>query len=161
LIGGKGIDNLTGGSGSDTFLFSKGDTGQAAGKFDIITDFAKGTTGTGDLIDYSNALVIGGGATSAASTEASINQSIGIASFAAGSGTTISDALNDIASNFTRATDTVGEFAFFKINNSGNYHLFISDGVKGVGANDIVVQLTGISDISSIDVAGGNLTLLG
>jgi Ca2+-binding RTX toxin-like protein len=161
LMGGKGVDNLTGGSGSDTFLFSKGDTGQAAGKFDIITDFTKGTTETGDLIDYSNALVIGGGATSATSTEASINQSIGIASFATGSGTTISDALNDIASNFTKATDTAGEFAFFKINNSGNYFLFISDGVKGVGANDIVVQLTGISDISSIDLAGGNLTLLG
>ena len=106
-------------------------------------------------------MVIGGGATSATSTEASINLSIGIASFAAGSGTTISDALNDIASNFTKATDTAGEFAFFKINNSGNYFLFISDGVKGVGANDIVVQLTGISDISSIDLAGGNLTLLG
>ena len=160
LIGGKGIDNLTGGSGSDTFLFSKGDTGQAASKFDIITDFAKGTTGTGDLIDYSNALVIGGGATSATSTEASINQSIGIASFATGSGTTMTGALNDIASNFTKATDTAGEFAFFKINNSGNYFLFISDGVKGVGTNDVVVQLTGISDISSIDLTSGNLSLV-
>ena len=160
LIGSKGVDNLTGGSGSDTFLFSQGDTGQAAGRFDVITDFAKGTTGTGDLIDYSNALVIGGGATSATSTEASINQSIGIASFASGSGTTLADALNDIASNFTKATDTAGEFAFFKINNSGNYFLFISDGVKGVGSNDVLVELTGISDLSSIDLTSGNLSII-
>lgn len=161
LIGGKGIDNLTGGSGCDSFLFSQGDTGQAAGKLDVITDFAKGATGTGDLLDYTAALTIGGNSAVATASEASINSSNGIASFAAASGTTLTDALNDIASRFSKATDTVGEFAFFKINNSGDYFVFISDGVKGAGTNDVVVQLMGISDIGSIDLSGGNLSLLG
>lgn len=161
LIGGKGVDNLTGGSESDTFLFSQGDTGQATGKCDVITDFAKGAIGIGDLIDYSSNLVIGGGVTSATSTEASINQSSGVASFAARSGTTMTGALNDIASSFTKTTDTAGEFAFFKIKNSGNYFLFISDGIQGVSTNDVVVQLTGISNISSIDLTDGNLTIIG
>lgn len=161
LIGGKGVDNLTGGSGSDTFIFSQGDTGQVVGKFDIISDFSKGATGTGDLIDYSKDLMIGGSAASSNSTEALINQSNGVASFAAGSGTTLTDALSDITSRFTKAVDNAGECAFFKVNNTGDYFLFISDGVKGLGANDLVVQLTGISDISSIDLTGGNLTLIG
>ena len=91
--------------------------------------------------------------------QASINQTSGIASFAASSGTTLTDALNDVASRFTTAGDSLGEFAFFRIKEKGDYYLFISDGVAGVDANDVVVQLTGVSSIGAIDLSGGNLTV--
>ena len=37
----------------------------------------------------------------------------------------------------------------------------ISDGVAGVGANDVVAQLTGITSVSGVDLTGGNLTITG
>ena len=84
----------------------------------------------------------------------------GIATFASGSGTTLTDALNDIAASFTAATNTAGEFAFFKINNTGNYYLFVSDGTAGATANDDVIELVGITSIGAIDLTGGNLTIM-
>jgi Ca2+-binding RTX toxin-like protein len=47
LIGGAGADTLTGGAGNDTFVFSNGDSGNAVGTRDTITDFAVGV----DMLD--------------------------------------------------------------------------------------------------------------
>lgn len=158
LSGGKGADTLVGGAGKDSFVFAAGDSGQATG-FDQITDYAKGAVGIGDLIDYSAALTKGGSAAAASATQAAIHATTGIASFAAGSGASMSDALADIAARFTAATNTAGEFAFFKVNGTGNYHLFVSDGAAGVTTNDVVVQLVGVTSINAIDLTGGNLTI--
>ena len=164
LTGGRGSDTLTGGAGKDTFVFAAGDSGQSSG-FDKITDYAKGTLASGDLIDYSAALSKGGVATAAAADRAAINASTGIATFAAGSGTTLADALADVANSLKldgangAARDLAGEFALFQVNRTGNYHLFISDGVAGVTANDVVLQLVGVTSIGGIDLTGGNLTL--
>jgi Ca2+-binding RTX toxin-like protein len=160
LMGGKGADSLTGGSGTDTFVFTTGDSGQTA-SFDIIRDYFKGAVGTGDLIDFSANLTIGGSAATATANQAAINQDTGIATFAAGSGKKLGDALLDIATRFTAATNTSGEFSFFKVNNTGDYYLYISDGVAGVTANDDVIQLVGVSSISGIDFTSGNLTITG
>jgi methionine-rich copper-binding protein CopC len=160
LIGGSGSDVLIGGGGSDRFVFSAGDSGQTTG-FDTINDYIKGARGTGDLIDFSANLSVGGTSARATNNQASISAN-GLATFAAtapASGATLSDALADIAARFTTATDTVGEFAFFRVNNEGNHYLFISDGVAGVTANDVVVQLIGITTINNIDVFNGNLTI--
>ena len=162
LSGGVGADRLTGGTGSDSFVFAAGDSGQnnnTTTGFDVISDFAKGARGTGDLIDFSAVLSVGGSATAADATHASINVSTGVATFAANSGTNLADALADVAGSLTAAADSVGEFAFFRVNNGGAYYLFVSDGVAGVGANDVVVQLTGITTVTAIDLSYGNLSI--
>lgn len=164
LNGGKGADVLTGGTGKDSFLFAAGSSGQATG-FDMITDYAKGVVGTGDLIDYSALLSKGGVAAAAVVDRASINATTGVATFASGSGATLADALADVARSLSvdglngAAKDVAGEFAFFKVNGTGNHHLFISDGAAGVTANDVVVQLVGVTGIGGIDLTGGNLTI--
>ncbi len=164
LKGGKGADVLTGGTGKDTFVFAAGDSGQATG-FDKITDYAKGVVGTGDLIDCSASLSKGGVATAAVADRASINATTGVATFASSSGTTMADALADVAKSLSldglngAANDVAGEFAFFRVNGAGDHYLFVSDGAAGVTANDIVVQLVGVTSVAGVDFAGGNLTI--
>jgi hypothetical protein len=168
LTGGTGTDTLNGGLDFDKFVFAAGDTPRPGGPppvftdagEDTIGDYLKGAVGTGDLIDYSAALTVGGSANSATATEASIDQITGIATFFSGSGTTFADALADIATRFTVATNTAGEFAFFQVGGTGNFHLFISDGTAGVSANDVIVELAGVTTIGSIDVGLGDLTIL-
>lgn len=156
LTGGQGADMLIGGSGSDAFIFAPGDSDQAS-NYDILSDFNVGDVGAGDLIDYAKALVIGGNADAATDTEASIDQTSGLATFSADSGTTLSDALSDIAKRFTKAKDKAGEFALFELD--GSSYLFVSDGKAGVTKNDVVIELVGVQQISSIDLTEGNLTI--
>ena len=92
----------------------------------------------------------------ATATQASINASTGIATFFAGSGTTLADALADVAG---RTNGTAGKMALFQVNATGDYYLFIEAGTVGLSANDVVVQLVGVSVISSITLATKNLTI--
>ena len=151
---------MTGGTGSDRYRFEKGDSGQTAASMDRITDFATGAVNSGDRFDFSSVLTVGGAANSATASRASINQTTGIATFAAGSGTTLDDGLHDIANRFTAAGDSLGEFALFQAGGTGAFHVFVSDGVAGIGRNDVVVQLTNINSIGSINITSGDLTIL-
>lgn len=159
LTGGTGADSLVGGEGSDVFVFTTGDSGRATG-FDTVSAFTKGAVGSGDLVDFSASLRVGGSAATASADEASVNQSTGVVTFAAKSGASMADALSDVAARFTASTDTLGEFALFRVGNKGNFFLFISDGSAGVTSNDVVVQLTGITSIGAIDLTGGNLSIV-
>jgi Ca2+-binding RTX toxin-like protein len=159
LIGGTGADNLSGSNGSDRFKFAAGDSGQTSTTRDTLTDFAKGAIGTGDVFDFTSVLSRGGSATAATATQAAINQTTGIASFAAGSGTTLADALADITTRFTAATNSAGEFAFFKIAATGNFYFFVSDGTAGVTANDYLAY-TNLSTIGTLNLTAGDLTIL-
>ncbi len=160
LAGKRGADVMTGGAGHDRFLFDLGHSGQTAGTADRITDFQKGAVGFGDVIDFVSNLGVGGSGATATAAQASINTATGVASFASGSGTTFNDAMADIAGRFTSAGDTTGEFALFQINSTGDFYLFVSDGVAGVTVGDTVVRLQGITSVGSIDLTGGDLTLL-
>jgi Ca2+-binding RTX toxin-like protein len=159
LTGGNGADQLTGGEGRDTFVFAAGASGQATG-FDTVTDYVKGIVGTADAIEYSSALRVGGVVTAATGTRAAISQSTGVATFAAGSGTTLADALADVATSFgADGAQTAGEFALFQVNRTGNYRMMVSDGTGGVTGNDVVVQLSGVTSVFGIDLSAGVLTI--
>jgi hypothetical protein len=162
LVGGAGNDTLTGGTGFDHFVFASGDSGNTVGNIDVITDYTIGPVGTGDEFDYgATNLFIGGGSGAATANEASINATTGVATFAGGSGTTLTDALADIAARFQIVGGTTaGEFAFFKVNNLGNFHLYISDATTGVGTGDVVVELQGITSINSIDLSGDDMSIV-
>jgi Ca2+-binding RTX toxin-like protein len=173
LVGGAGADKLAGGAGSDIFQFSlTGDSGDISwtglggnapiALFDQILDFAKGQVGKGDVISLGadQVLQVGGSDYAATSTEASINQSTGVTTFAAGSGKTLSDAVIDIATRMNIPGDEAGDFAFFKVNNKGSYYAFISDGSEGVTEHDVVVQLAGVTNINQIDLTDGHLAII-
>jgi Ca2+-binding RTX toxin-like protein len=159
VIGGTGADSLSGANGSDRFKFAAGDSGQIATTRDTITDFAKGAVGTGDVFDFTSVLTIGGSAAAASASQAAINLTSGVTTFAAGSGTTLADALADITARFTAATNSAGEFAFFKVAATGNFYFFVSDGTAGVTANDYLAY-TNLTTIGSLNLTAGDLTIL-
>ena len=160
LNGKIGADKLTGGRGVDTFVFAAGDSGQVR-NLDVITDYTKGVAGRGDVIDYLSNLDVGGTIGAATPNLAFINPDSGVTTFFANSGKTMTDALEDIAASLTLGGDVAGSFALFQVNGKGAYHLFISDGLGGVTAGDVVVQLLGVTSVSGIDLTDGNLTITG
>ena len=157
LTGNAGADRLTGGAGNDVFRFAAGDSGQTTATRDVVTDFTLGS----DLISHVADLRIGGTAAAATGTQASISLSTGVATFAGGSGTTLADALADIATRINAGGTQQGEFALFRVGNAGNFHLMISDATNGVGAGDVVVELVGVTSVSSISLVDGMLGITG
>jgi trimeric autotransporter adhesin len=158
INGDWGADTMTGGTGSDTFFFADNHSGQTATTMDVITDFTKGAVGVGDRITYFNPLIIGGSSAAATANVAKIGAN-GVVTFAAGSGTTLADALHDVSASCSVGGEASGEMALFRVNGSGFFDLFISDGVAGVTTGDVVIQLGTVSSISSISIANG-LTIL-
>ena len=162
LIGGPGSDRLIGGPGADVFVFSAGDG------TDQIDDYKAGASGLGDVIRFSVPLAIGGSSAAATTSQASINATTGVATFANRSGLTMEDALGDIASRLSAAGDALGEFALFRLNmttivrpkGTEDMYIFISDGVAGVSANDVLVRLSGIPTVRQIDLSGGDFVIV-
>ncbi len=126
---------------------------------DVINDFTKGAVGTGDRFDFSAVLAIGGSANAATANEPRSTRRPH-RQLRGGIGTTLADALSDIANRFTSAVNLAGDFALFQVNGTGALHIFVSDGVAGVGANDVVVQLASITSVGAINLTGGDLTIL-
>ncbi len=49
------------------------------------------------------------------------------------------------------------QFAIFE--HSTNSYLFVSDGVDGIGANDVMFQLSGVTGLGDSTLTAGNLTI--
>ncbi|MDD4913635.1 MAG: hypothetical protein PHW13_01185 [Methylococcales bacterium] len=159
IYSGKGGDNLTAGSGVDTFVYAAGDS--KASNMDSIMGFKVAASG-GDVIDYSSALVIGGSSSAATKTDASINATTGVASFA-GTVNNVHQALVQIVNSLVHnGGDTAGDFAFFQVKGTGDEYLFISDGHNKAGsvdANSTVIHLVGVTSIGGISDVSGHLSI--
>lgn len=156
ITGGAGVDVLTGGTGTNSFVFAAGANGAApsATVFDTITDFRTGT----NSIDFgATALAISNQAVAAGAGVATIGAS-GIATFNAAD-TTFAQHLAAVEAAIDGATATAGEFAIWQ--EGADAYLFISDAVAGVGANDVLIKLTGVTvGVGGVTVVGGDITAI-
>jgi S-layer protein len=116
---------------------------------------------TGDTIDFTNASVTMGSAVAGAN-RATINAN-GLATFATTVPATLNDALAQIAASLddndnNAAADAVaGEAAVFQF--GGQTYIYVSDGVAGHSAADIVIKVTGAPSTitTGLIVAGGDV----
>ena len=153
ITGGTGADVMTGGTGDDTFVFAAGDTGTpSATNFDEIIGFASAS----DVIDHTAALTIVTNGAAAAAGVAAIS-ALGIATFAAADDT-LAERIIATEGGIATGTAAAGQTAAFMFET--NAYVFISDGVDGVGANDVLIRLTGV-DLADVSGAFNTLTIDG
>jgi len=157
-VGVKGIDVMTGGTGTDFFVLAVGESGAApsATVFDTITDFGTAS----DTIDLvSAALTIVGNSTASSGTAAI--SSAGIATFNAADSTLALQVVATEAGINAGGTAAAGQVAVFQ--SGTDAYVFLSDGVDGVGANDSMIKLTGVdttaTGFDTVTLASGNMTL--
>lgn len=164
---GSGADVMTGGiTGNNTFVFSSASNGGvasvlAADGFDTITDFK-----AGDVIDFgATNLFTERNALTATTSAAKISQT-GKATFHANT-TSLADKITAVEGGIelgatTPGASMAGEAALFE--HGSDSYLFISDSIAGVGANDVLVKLSGITSAAGtakgIVVASGDITSL-
>jgi S-layer protein len=153
ITGGAGADVMTGGSGADTFAFVAGDTGTpSATNFDTITDYVTGT----DKIDFTagNLALVAEGTIGVG--QAAISAT-GFATFNAADDT-LAERIAAVEAAMTAATAVARETAVFAF--GADSYVFVSDGVAGVGANDVLIKLTGIVAATGITLTLGDITAI-
>ena len=147
ITGGSGQDDMTGGSGNDTFDWN-GTTGQdntgndAANDADVIVDF---TTGE-DTIDLTAAGNDGGFLDQ--------NSSIDVANGSADGN--YAAVVTKAEASFSLGGAGEGNDVYISVNafGSGDAYVFIdADNDGSLGANDIVIILTGVDQMNEIDAA--------
>jgi Ca2+-binding RTX toxin-like protein len=155
ITGGVGADVLDGGADADTYVLALGDTGApSATNFESIA-----YVGQADVIDIvAGSIVITGGVAAGSTAAAAGNAAIstaGLASFHA-SDDTLAEMITAVAADLD-GTAAVREAAVFVFDSQA--YMYISDGVAGVGANDLLVKLVGITALSTgITLTSGNIT---
>ncbi|KFB78193.1 hypothetical protein [Candidatus Accumulibacter cognatus] len=145
ITGGAGADVMTGGLGADTFVFAAGASGlPTATNFDTITDYVTAV----DIIDF-------GATTLAAATAGTSGLTINAA------GLVTAGAAN-LAAFVAAVGGVAGAAGASTVYDNGvNSYLFISDGVAGLGANDVLVQLTGITGLAAgLTFVAGDITAI-
>ena len=147
---------MTGSAGNDIFKFSPGDstTGSAAptdSSFDIIKDW---TAGSNSIDHTGGAIVVGGNSSAAIAGDASIN-SQGLASFDSDDDT-LAERLSATEADLTLENGAEArEFAYFE--HAANTYIFISDGISNVTADDLFIQLEGITNLTTTSLTAGDL----
>jgi hypothetical protein len=156
--GTNALNTLTGGSGTDTFVFGgatgTGGSGAAPSStvFTTITDY---TTGT-DTINFGTNLALVAEGTS--SSTQGVVSATGRVTFHADTADTLTAKLAATEAAMTAATVNAGETAVFAA--AGSTYLFVSDGVAGLGANDQLILLTGVTQTTGITLTNGNITAI-
>lgn len=154
LVGGAGSDRLAGGQGVDTFRFVRGEDGSpGVGRFDILADYRLG----GDsVLDFANALVLGGQGRAAGAGVATVSGT-GVLSFNA------ADA--SFSQRLTAAEAALQGLGAERVviwQEGADAFLFVSDASSGVGAGDSLVQLVGVSvGAGGLILAGGDVVGIG
>jgi hypothetical protein len=131
---------LTGGTGTDTFVFGHASTTPSDSIFSTITDFATAS----DIIDYVLPLTIVTNPTAVSGTAAI--SSAGIATFNSADSTL---ALRIVATEkaIQAGTATAGQAAAFQFGSDA--YVFISQGTDNVGVADQLIKLTGV-DLTNV-----------
>lgn len=154
ITGGTGADTLTGGAGADRFVFAAGDSNSTT------TDSIVGYQ-TGEQIDHATLNVTANSsAVVAAAGKAGLAGAGAAATFNAAD-TTLAQHITAIEAALADTTHTAGEAAHWQ--EGADTYVFITDGVAGVGANDVIVKLVGIDSTNAsfdvLTIAANNLTL--
>jgi len=154
IIGGTGADDMTGGSGADVFVFASDATGApSATNYDTIQDW--NASSANDVIAFgggSLAVVTNG---TSSSGVAAID-SEGIATFNVADDT-LAKRITAVEAGIATGTAAAGQYAVFEVGSDS--YLFISDGSDGVGANDVLIQLAGVTGLNDSTIIGGVLSL--
>jgi len=174
ITGGAGIDTLTGNGGADVFKFQLGTASTASHSsymnaasatstgvlsVDAITDYAKGsdsivilnTSGTAVTLSSSDVVT-----NSSATVGTAAISSSAIASFASADDT-LYERVIAVESAIQTGTAAANQFAIFEF--SGSTYLFVSDGTDQVDRGDVLVKLTGVTDVSGIGFSSGGLVM--
>ena len=160
IVGGTGTDTMTGGGAiANTFNFAAGDSGlPSATVFDAITDF---TAVAANLISVGGAQLVLASASTAASGTAGFGAANGVAATFNAADNTFALKLAAVERGLSSNTNTNLETAIF-VDGIDTY-VFIADGTVGIGANDILIKLVGVTGTNAaFDVAtlsGTDLTL--
>ena len=153
ITGGLGADVITGGADADRYVYAQGDSSSTA------TDAISGYE-TMEQIDpvavvtRADTIAVAAGVAGLAGTGAA-------ATFNAADVTLAQRIIAVQAGIAGGAGHANGESAHWQ--QGGDTYVFISDGVAGVGANDIIIQLVGIDSTNAafdvLTIANSNLTL--
>jgi S-layer protein len=150
INGGAGTDTLTGGLSADTFGF--GTASSIAGTaLDKIADF---NTGGSDKIDFGGAgTILAADATALVATTNVNTTAGGKVTFAAADDTF---AEKVIAIQADTQLDVAGSVAFFE--DSGSSFVYYAGTAAG-DADDQIVELTGVTGLTTITITAGDLTI--
>jgi hypothetical protein len=145
ITGGTGVDTMTGGGAVDTFVFGTNGSLVSAG-LDIITDM-----GTTDILSFGAGVVVLLAADATALVAGTnVQQSAGgLLTFATADNTL---ALKVAAAQADTQLDAAQSVAFFV--DSGNTYVYYAGAATG-NTDDQIVQLTGVTALTTITVGGG------
>lgn len=154
ITAGTGADYMVANiSGADIFAFVAGASGApSATNFDSIYGLTSGT----DKIDFTagDLTLVAEGTSGVA--QATISAT-GKAAFNAADDT-LAEQIVAIEAGMTAATATARETGFWS--DGSNTYVFVSDGIAGVGANDVLIKLVGINATTGITLTSGDITAI-